>query len=73
MASGKRTLRFLVEDQQVMHLRRVVILELVNFLLRNLPLLRQRRGGGILRVLVQAISIANCAPWWSNSPPSMSM
>jgi len=52
---GRTVLGMLVENEQIMHFRRVVIFELINLLLRNCPLRRQMRGGWVLLVLIQAL------------------
>src|ERR1039458_3263617 len=51
--SGGTVFRMLVEDEQVVNLRRVVVLKLVNLLLRNRPGFAEMRRGRVLRVLVQ--------------------
>src|SRR5258706_3329414 len=40
----------LLQNQQVMHFRRIIILELINLLLRNRPHFRQVRRGRVGRV-----------------------
>ena len=54
MAGGERRLRLFIKVQQVVNLGRIVIFELIHLLLRQRPGLAQRRGGGMLRVFVQA-------------------
>jgi hypothetical protein len=56
-AIGAHHFGLLVQDEQIVNFRRVIFLELINLLQRNLPQFFQMCRGRIVRVLIQTFHV----------------